>query len=299
MPELPEVEQFRQILLPLASLNNPISLQLVKDNPPRKWLNVDEVRALSNRFICSSVLRKGKLLCMVLQKLGSARKAPVECCKYLYLHMGMTGRLSAPNRRCRLENVQDDGSAFPPSHTYLLLESSDYKVAFSDPRKFGSAHLSDDLSSFDALAPDALHALQERDNSSLWSESILPKLIHQSTGIKALLLDQKRALSGVGNWVADEVMYQVAMHPDQSHLTEVQARELCDRLFDILSTAVERLKHDQEFPEEWLFGYRWTNKKAGIDAQGRPLKFIVRFNESPRDSHTVSVSHCFLICSRL
>jgi formamidopyrimidine-DNA glycosylase len=293
MPELPEVEQFRRILLPLvsqASSPHGLEVELVRDNPPRKWLSADDVQAITRAYFCADVLRKGKLLCMVLRGMSFDDAAPKKSkakvasapdgkVKYLYLHMGMTGRIAAPGKACRfLEGVKDDdGTVFPPSHTYLLLKAGQYQVAFSDPRKFGSAILSDDTAAMDALAPDALHTLQSaQSDPSILVETILPKLEQKSMAIKPLLMDQKRVLAGVGNWVADEVLYQCEMHPDQNFLSTEQAQSLCDALFRILSTAVDRLDNDQEFPEEWLFHFRWTNKKAAKDHKGRTLTFVVR-----------------------
>lgn len=301
MPELPEVEQFRRILLPLVSSTSDadpplppraLEVELAKDNPPRKWLTADDVQTITNRYYCADVLRKGKLICMVLRAMNGDEGAPTResksnassaphdgTVKYLYLHMGMTGRIAAPGRACRfLEGVKDDdGTVFPPSHTYLVLKAGQYRVAFADPRKFGSAILSDDTAAMDVLAPDALHTLQSaQSDPSVLVEAILPKLEQQSMAIKPLLMDQKRVVAGVGNWVADEVLYQCEMHPDQTYLSSEQAQELCDALFRILSTAVDRLHNDQEFPEQWLFHYRWTNKKAAKDHKGRTLTFVVR-----------------------
>jgi formamidopyrimidine-DNA glycosylase len=262
-------------------------------SPPRKWLTPEDVDTITGKFACVDVLRKGKLLCMVLQRvesksdknasMKSESKTRSSSTKYLFLHMGMTGRIAAPGVACKFaEGPSNDGSVFPPPYTYLLLRSGSHQVAFADSRKFGSALLRDSTAEMDALAPDALHTLLGVSSSSssqqqrLVAAAILPKLAGQSTAIKPLLMDQKRAMSGVGNWVADEVLYQCEMHPDQTHLTVEQAASLCDKLRDILSTAVDRLKDDLDFPEEWLFHYRWTKKKASKDHMGRPLAFIVR-----------------------
>eukprot|EP00971_Amphidinium_carterae_P328798 6460867-Amphidinium_carterae.1 len=43
------------------------------------------------------------------------------------------------------------------------------------------------------------------------SESL--KVTASSMPIKGLLLDQEKAVSGVGNWVADEVLYHASIHP--------------------------------------------------------------------------------------
>lgn len=270
MPELPEVEHFRQILQPLVSSDRtrPLSLELHNDSLPRKWSSPEELMSLSENYYCTNVRRKGKLLCMVLEKNAAApddSSIPNTTTKYLYLHMGMTGRVTAPGRITVLENVKDDGSVFPPPYTYLMMQVEDYPVAFCDPRKFSVCQLSDSAEPFEELAPDAL---------ACDVEEVVGKLANQTMGIKAILLDQKRAVSGVGNWVADELFYQMECHPDQTHLSVDQAQELVRRLKLILQSAIVCLERNEQYPDTWLFNYRWTKKKAGSDHKGRPLTFL-------------------------
>ncbi|GKY97239.1 hypothetical protein MPSEU_000682300 [Mayamaea pseudoterrestris] len=285
MPELPEVEHFRQTLLPLVSTDRTqtLSLHRLNDDPlPRKWLSMDDMEAISNHCYCTNVLRKGKLLCMVLEMASADENdaakdkettsestttsvnAPII--KYLFLHMGMTGRVTAPGRITVLENVKDDGSVFPPPFTYLMLQTNeDYPVAFCDPRKFSACQLCDSMQLFDELAPDAVDCNIDH---------VAARLCHQTVGIKTLLLDQKRVVSGVGNWVADEVLYQLQLHPNQTQLGEHQARELLLKLQEILKVAIDCLNENKQYPSTWLFNHRWTKKKSGNDHHGRPLTFL-------------------------
>lgn len=163
-----------------------------------------------------------------------------------------------------------------PQHTHLSKSK-----AFCDPRKFGKCMLSKDLSSsFEELAPDALLLFQDvvchDDDSSSKSkyQHALQQLTNKNTGIKSLLLDQRRAVSGVGNWVADEVLYQIQIHPDQKFLSRTQAAKLLIKLHSILTTAVDCLAMGQPYPATWLFHYRWTKKAAGEDATGKSLTFV-------------------------
>ena len=65
-------------------------------------------------------------------------------------------------------------------------------------RRFGKAFLADGMDAFDELAPDAFLELPEEN---AWATA----LSRQRVGVKALLLNQKKLVSGVGNWIADEV----------------------------------------------------------------------------------------------
>jgi formamidopyrimidine-DNA glycosylase len=273
MPELPEVEQFRQLLLPLVSSSSPIQISAWKDNPPRVWLSEEQINSLSGKYYCVDILRKGKQLCIVLQpsKANGQKKEPKKSV-YLYLHMGMTGRISSPNRESGWghQNSKVADIEYPPRYTYLTFATEHYQAAFSDPRKFGKAVLSDNLDPFGLLAPDALNCNDEK----LIRNEIIPGFVEQTRSIKAILLDQNRVCSGVGNWVADEVLYQIGMHPDQQYLTEEQGSRLFETLQAIVRTAVGCLNSDTKYPDSWLFGYRWTKKRAGKDAAGRALTFL-------------------------
>ena len=275
MPELPEVENFRQLLLPFVG--DELTMKIVGDHPRVK---VDElVEALSKKkkkkVLCTDVLRRGKQICLVLSIANTM--------KYLFLHMGMTGRIRVYGKSENWGERKDGETAghaevpledetTPPKFTYVVFSSptSDYTAYFCDPRKFGSAYVADDIIDLESLAPDALTCTDRK----IIDGHILPALTNQRLGIKAILLDQKRAVSGVGNWVADEVLYQCKIHPDQTKLSDQESSTLYKKLHEIVSIAVKSLKDDSSYPESWLFHYRWTGKKSGKDAEGRSISFI-------------------------
>jgi len=262
MPELPEVERFRQLLLPLISKNT-LTLTLMKENPPKKFLTSEEVEELSGACFVEEVLRKGKLIAI---KLRCRRNIQQQKWLYLFVHMGMTGRISTPDHVPGLESLAS--SDYPPPYTYLKFATGTAEACFSDPRKFGSIILRTSLEEgFESIAPDAL----EVDSPD--------ELMGKSTGIKAMLLDQKRIMSGVGNWVADEVLYQSKIHPEQSYLNEMQATIVLQKLKSILNTAIDLYGKDENLPPDWLFHVRWgkraaTNGEIIKDHQGRKIIFL-------------------------
>lgn len=189
--------------------------------------------------------------------------------------MGMTGRITTPEKTAQFghfsniveedEKAQTEHSKYAPAYTYLTFRAGAAHASFSDPRKFGSTYLADSDEELSQLAPDALE-----------EEFDLHTLCGKQLGVKALLLDQKRVVSGVGNWVADEILYQTEIHPLQTHLTETQASNIQRNLPKLLRTAVECLEQCTNYPEHWLFHFRWAKgKNAGAkDAMGRPLHFL-------------------------
>jgi formamidopyrimidine-DNA glycosylase len=237
----------------------------------------------------------------------------------LLVHMGMTGQIVTPTSEIAWGSkspVKSEPSRFPPKYTYLSFQNgTGYQAALSDTRKFGSTQLvplsfewrsetnpagrgigsvldpvslhlciDSDLfravaalarqASFSELAPDAWLCSPEA-----FEGHCLPKLVGSTTGIKALLLDQKRAFSGIGNWIADEVLYQCGMHPEQCFLLEDEARHIFETLQGvILPKAVECLSRDEPYPSDWLFSYRWTKSKTAtrtqVDSFGRTISFL-------------------------
>jgi formamidopyrimidine-DNA glycosylase len=308
MPELPEAEFYRRLLLPLVSTKHSLRLERPNGNdyplPTRNFLSEQDIHEInSSHFFVSNVIRKGKLICMVLNSNTNDNE------KYLFVHMGMTGGISTPQQKSlylksqkgsEMDNNHEAtaaaaatttaASTYPPRFTHIKFVAGPNEACFSDQRKFGSVFIKDSLrEEWDGLAPDAWTELvvAKNDNSSSQkncdsiASEILLRLTNKSVGIKALLLDQKRAVSGVGNWIADEVLYQIKMHPNQTHLSEEQAEMLLRTLHQILETAVQKTVQSQPFPKEWLFHYRWSKGKKSSsnssppkDAMGRPITFV-------------------------
>jgi formamidopyrimidine-DNA glycosylase len=272
MPELPEVECFRRMLLPLVSTKEVLHLELVGGNPSRKFVTPEQVEHINQSSLCvQDIKRRGKQICLYL---GKANGPPSQ---YLFVHMGMTGRITTPNKapqfghfsnRSEREDeqvYQNSQSEYPPLYTYLTFRVGDVHAAFSDPRKFGSTYLAANDDELHQLAPDALEETFDLTN-----------LCNKPLSVKALLLDQKRVVSGVGNWVADEVLYQTEIHPLQTYLTTEQALSIQRTLPKLLRTAVDCLDQCTNYPGHWLFHFRWTKGKAAgaKDSFGRQLQFL-------------------------
>jgi len=306
MPELPEVDHFRQILLPLVSSSSPITFECPPPLPTKRFPTQDTFDLINRgQYGMKDVLRKGKLICIILQKdtkpskkrkgtkSKSTKDKPAddtvlitgnEPVLYLSLHMGMTGRISSPTHIPELVELKND-STYPPPHTHLIIKSSNgEEAAFSDPRRFGSVLVNvgedkkyiceDDIPGFKELAPDAL----ESSSSNTKQQTIISQLVNRKKGIKGLLLDQKAVVSGVGNWVADEILYRCHIHPDQSYLNTKEAQNLVREMHYILSTAITCLNDNKDLPENWLFHRRWRGGGGGgstaKDYNGKAIKFI-------------------------
>ncbi len=93
--------------------------------------------------------------------------------------------------------------------------------------------------------------------------------------VKAVLLDQGFA-AGVGNWIADEVLYQSRIDPRRraSALTATEARRLRTMLLRVIRRAVAVDADKSRFPRAWLFHHRWGRAADARTARGERITFL-------------------------
>ncbi|UKZ76499.1 hypothetical protein TrVFT333_004205 [Trichoderma virens FT-333] len=116
------------------------------------------------------------------------------------------------------------------------------------------------------------------DKDIFTEEYLRGKMKSRHVPIKALLLDQAM-ISGIGNWVADETLYQAKLHPEQYSDTfdDKEIARLHESIRYVCQLAVDKLGDSDEFPDHWLFNHRWG--KGGKDQatklpNGEKLAFI-------------------------
>uniref|UniRef100_A0A7S3QDU6 Formamidopyrimidine-DNA glycosylase catalytic domain-containing protein n=1 Tax=Chaetoceros debilis TaxID=122233 RepID=A0A7S3QDU6_9STRA len=255
---------------------SPLSIECPSPTPPKNFPTEAEIKILQQYYV-KDVERKGKLLRLIMMltattsNSGEADKStcidPLPPMKYVYFHMGMTGRISTPDYVPSLESLSGNDT-FPPPHTHLIIKVGKVKVAFSDPRRFGAVSIDSNGpldSQWNTFATDALDP-----DSSL----ALDGLIGHRKGVKALLLDQRAIVSGVGNWIADELCYQARIHPDQAYLTNDEVKLLKFHLDNILKIGIDAKENN--FPKDWIFHRRWSkNSKTQMkDRDGNTVLFI-------------------------
>jgi formamidopyrimidine-DNA glycosylase len=106
----------------------------------------------------------------------------------------------------------NDTDEWPSKYSKFFIELDDgLELSFTDKRRFAKVRLLKDPAAvlpISDLGPDALLEPMTVDE---FAESLSKKKI----AIKALLLDQSY-IAGIGNWIADEVLYQARIHPLQS-----------------------------------------------------------------------------------
>lgn len=222
MPELPEVETIRRQLAPAVE-GARIDQVEVTD---AKWvapLSPDGFAAqLQGRRILE-LARRGKYFVTRLDD-GSA----------LLMHLRMTGNLlllppasETPARHLRGRLWLDQDDAGEPS-----------SIAFTDPRRFGTAEIVPDPEALDSYLSARLGP--EPFDPSFDGDYLKRQLRRRRTPVKAVLLDQ-HVVAGVGNIYADEALFRARVRPQRraERVTRAEADLLAETVVDALSAGID------------------------------------------------------------
>lgn len=243
MPELPDVEGFRRELASCVD-GRRIERVEVADAGVLRSVTPRRLRQTLGGRRLAEPERRGKWLL-----------APTDGPAVLLLHFGMTGRLVctrpgeplAPHDRVAL--VLDDGRA----------------LRFRDQRKLQGVWLA-------RSAPEAEEILsgQGPDATSV-SRGELDRLLSGRRGrVKSVLVDQA-ALAGLGNLLADEILWRARVHPARKadRLTAAERHRIHAALGRVMSGALPA-GHVPAGPS-WLTGQRDAPEPACPRCRG-PLR---------------------------
>ncbi len=161
---------------------------------------------------------------------------------------------------------KESRSEWPPRFTKIHFVFDDGgELIMTNARRLGRILLRDD-----PLQEPPLSKLGFDPLLDLPSPAAFSALLRQRHAvIKSLLLDQ-RFSAGVGNWIADEVLYQAGIAPQRraSSLSDAEAKRLRTKLKSVVETAVAANAEDTDYPKRWLFHRRWGKLKDARTAQG-------------------------------
>ena len=202
MPELPEVETIRRHLAPHVE-GRTLERLVVLDSRFSRPLAPQELSdAVSGRRI-ERLNRRGKYLIWEL-----------EDDAYLLQHLRMTGTLL----------LDPEGT---PPHTRAWFELGEHRLAYTDPRRFGTGELALGREAFDEFFDARLGV--EPLGGDFTGDHLFALARTSRAPIKAFLLDQRR-VAGVGNIYADEALFRAQIHPlrPANRITRAQAHALRD-----------------------------------------------------------------------
>jgi formamidopyrimidine-DNA glycosylase len=239
MPELAEVDYFRRQWDP--GLGSRIGEVLVHPKA-RIFRGTDTgklVHALTGATLERSEAR-GKQMLFVAKKRGGNK----SFC-WLGLHLGMTGKLRVEPR-----------SFSPAKHDHLVLRQARHALVFEDPRLFGRVLFAEspDAPAWWAKLPP--HLL-----SAEFTANALGMFLKRRARapMKAVLLMQER-FPGIGNWMADEILWRAGIHPKQAagSLDAAQKKALYREIRWVCREALRIIgKNWDDPPDSWLFNHRW------------------------------------------
>ena len=168
---------------------------------------------------------------------------------WLGVHLGMTGTLK----------IEPPGYV-PEKHDHLVLFQRRRALVFRDPRQFGRVRFH-----------------EGKEPPSWWTKLPLPVTSPEFTvelvraffrrrarlAVKAALLHQER-FPGVGNWMADEILWRARIDPRKlcGQLTPARIERVWREAREVCATALATVGIDfSDPPAGWFFHARWS--KAG------------------------------------
>jgi len=263
MPELPAVERGRRLAQRVARGRRITKVSCARDRIVFDGVSPDRVRtALTGRTV-RAARRWGKHIWLELDR------RPWPC-----FHFGMTGsfRVRGVPPLHLVMSPPPGGPQWPPRFTKIRLWlSGGRELVMTNTRRLGRIRLRDDPPReppISALGFDPLLDLPP-------AGQLAAVLARRSAPIKAVLLDQAFA-AGVGNWIADEVLYQARIDPRRPAcaLAYNAVRRLRSRLKHVIETAVEVDGVSARFPKRWLFHHRWGKARDAVTARGERIEHV-------------------------
>ncbi|MDH3604829.1 MAG: hypothetical protein OEU26_34930 [Candidatus Tectomicrobia bacterium] len=263
MPELPEVERGRRLAASVAEkraitqvhcADDPIVFEGVTPGTFQRRLQHKQVIA---------VHRRGKQLWFELDE------PP-----HPLFHFGMTGAFHTPaTESLHLKSGPNEpGGEWPPRFTKIHLSFDDGgELIMTNARRLGRILLRDAPLHEPPLNKLGFDPLLDLPSPKTFSAMLLSR----AAVIKSLLLDQRFA-AGVGNWIADEVLYQsgIAPHRRANSLSDVEAKRLRGKLQSVIRVAVDANADDARYPKHWLFHRRWGKRIDATTARGEAIEHV-------------------------
>ncbi|MFJ9804296.1 Fpg/Nei family DNA glycosylase [Streptomyces wuyuanensis] len=228
MPELPDVEGFREVLSSCGSGRRVTNVE-VRDPGVLRGVTVRRLRSEVEGERFGEPRRHGKWLI-----------APMDDGPALVWHFGMTGAL-----------VCASADEPPDPHDRVVLTLDDERqLRYRDRRKLQGVQLAGNEAAVGhllaGLGPDALAVSREE----------FRELLDGRRGaVKNVLMDQS-ALAGLGNLLSDEILWRAGVAPDRAarELSAAEVRDLHTAMRGVLASSVRAARVPPR--RSWLSGRR-------------------------------------------
>ncbi len=263
MPELPEVETFRRLALRVGDGQEIETTVALEDDIVFQGCEAEEVAAALRGRALKGVGRRGKYLWFQMAQ----GPRPL-------FHFGMTGRFisaSESNLELVTQPTPSNATAWPPRFTKIHFRfANGGRLAYLNARRFGRIRLLEDPLNEAPVKDLGVDPLLE----DLHYPTLETRLQRRRT-VKGILLDQK-IFAGVGNWIADEALFQSGLDPRRKgeDASPEEWQRLLISLKEIISTAVQVGAVKERFPESWIFHSRWHRQRPGPARRRTDVEFL-------------------------
>lgn len=263
MPELPEVEAFREYISSHDKNKTIQKVDVLQSSVIKKVSAQTFKKNLTGKKF-TKIERRGKYLILTL---SSGQQ--------LIMHFGLTGYpyIGKADQKVRFACV-------------VFEFNKDNCLYWCDVRKFGKLYLvdsADQIKGIHELGPGAL--------TIVGTEFLT--IAHESSkkNVKAFLMDQS-IIAGIGNEYSDEIMFQAGIDPHHKikDLSDAQLKKLYQAMRRVLLFAIKvRLKQvkslkkqqvfltedTQDFPKTYLQAHRHTDGKCPHNAKHKLKKVTI------------------------
>ena len=230
MPELPEVETARSLIAGRA-LHRRIADVDDSDSYVTRPHAEGELRtALTGRSL-TAAFRRGKTIWVETSGTGDAAATGGP---ELGIHLGMSGRIVVTGPDGSVAEGGDPvryGAGLPKAEwsRFTIRFTDGGSLVLLDPRRLGRVRLHPDIG---ALGPDAAQVTPAQFRALITKGRI---------AVKARLLDQSK-IAGVGNLLADEILWQARVPPQArvGSLSPAQVSRLYRALKSVLESAIAK-----------------------------------------------------------
>ena len=243
MPELAEVEFFRK----RWSAGHGAQVRAVRLHEGKKVFRGTSTALLKRKLTGARLLGSESAAKQMLFRFSGNH--------WLGIHLGMSGEL----------RVEAPGYT-PAKHDHFVLVQASRQLVFNDPRMFGGVRFAAGPTPpawWTGIAPAILSA-------AFTVEAVAGFLRRRGRApLKAVLLMQER-FPGIGNWMADEILWRAAIHPAR-RAGSLSAHEIKSLHRECRFVCRGALRYNAGvggqmppelnafMPASWLFNHRWTD----------------------------------------
>lgn len=235
MPELPDVEVFRQYV-EKTSLDKKISHVTIKGERVMQADPDTFIQTMTGNTFYSAC-RHGKYLFVELETI------------WMYIHFGMSGQL----KYFKIMGKE-------PEHDRVLFTfENGYHLAYDCQRRLGKIDLIGDVDEFiteKGLGPDAL---------TVDESTFLDRVQGKRGYIKSALMNQN-LIAGVGNIFSDEILFQARFHPKTKvrTLNKDDLKKVYTIMKEVLHTGVQCKAEEEKFPDTYIIPHRERGGKCPL-----------------------------------